>query len=70
MTRPERLLKRAEREAKKVSYRWRLGCVISLRGNVLSSGKSTYRHHPSVHPLQATFHAEEVAIRRLTRKGS
>lgn len=65
MTRSERFLLEAEKEAATVDYRWRLGSVAALGGRVLSRGKNRRRHDPAIHPLQATFHAEDVLIRRL-----
>lgn len=54
----------AAREAREVDYRWRLGAVIAHGGVVLSSGRVRYRHDPAIHPHSATWHAEQVALRR------
>lgn len=64
MTRPERMLRRAAMAAAQGTYRWRVGCVIAIGSSVLSSGVNKFRHRPDLDHLRATFHAEEVAIRR------
>jgi tRNA(Arg) A34 adenosine deaminase TadA len=65
--RHERLLKRAAKEAARGTHRWRLGSVVAIGANVLSSGVNKYRHHPSLDHVSATWHAEEVAVRRATK---
>lgn len=69
MTRIERLLQQAVREAELVSYRWKLGSVVARGGSVLSRGHVKFRHHSNIHPEFATWHAEMDALRRLP-KGS
>lgn len=68
MTRPERMLRRASKAAERGTYRWRVGCVIASGSSVLSTGVNKFRHRPDLNHLQATFHAEEMALRRT--KGS
>ncbi len=69
MTRTERFLKQAEREASKVDYRWRLGSVVAVGPKMLSKGRNKFRHSATVHPHSATRHAEDAATRRVAPKG-
>lgn len=59
----------ATKQAQEVDYRWKLGCVIANRGNVLSTGRVRYRHNPAVHANTPTWHAEKDALRRLPKGG-
>ncbi len=69
MTRIDRMLKLAEKEAETVEYRWRLGCVSASGGKLLSRGKNKPRHDPLIHPEGSTEHAEEAMLRRLPKGG-
>jgi hypothetical protein len=69
-TRTERLLGEAKREAALVTaYRWRLGSIIAIRGRVLSRGHVRVRHPSRIHPNNATWHAEEIALKSRFPKG-
>lgn len=62
------MLRRAVMEARRGTYRWRLGCAIAIGSRLLSTGHNKFRCHPRLNHLEATWHAEEVALRRLRKR--
>ncbi|MFD9631076.1 cytidine/deoxycytidylate deaminase family protein [Streptomyces violascens] len=61
------LLDQAIRQAMRSKCRYRIGAVLATGNRVLTFGPNTSRNSPTVDFLNATYHAEENALRRARR---
>ncbi|WP_371674245.1 hypothetical protein [Streptomyces sp. NBC_00289] len=59
------LINHAIKQALRSDCRHKLGAVVASGGRVLSSAPNRRRNSPSIDFRNATFHAEEAALRRL-----
>ncbi|WP_369199133.1 hypothetical protein [Streptomyces djakartensis] len=55
----------AIKRAQASQCRYRLGAVVAVGGRVVSSATNKKRNNPAIDFTNATFHAEEAALRRL-----